>query len=521
MKKTCFFLLLSIFSLLTISCEGEEQSKDMKSFNSFIVEMPSFISNDKSHLDFTMLSSRILYDNGDKLYVNGQEFTLQDNGDHWVALGPTVTADEFYLCHANGTVSNYSVPTYQVSFNSNLTTTSGIVLQGYTTSNIVTLQPAFAVLVFNPSDVDDYTEVRVGFEDSKVPYVFKISAGDGSMSNITYLPQASSANMNYTMLKMQKVSNYYYVAVPINGSTVNTRLFIQYVKNGDSYQRVTAGQVSLEKGHVYVIPSEDMSGYAFDEDGASKKTFSVSSELSVKFSAGNLQCVPHTQQRKWRFAPHQYDLVSEGDNQSISALSLAWIDLFGYGTSGTKVGSSYTQVLPSSTSQDGTAYCGANLTGSYLRADWGFNSIGYGMTQSSAPWRTLTHDEWVYLLARSGGSKKGGATVNGVYGLVILPDDWTLPTGLSFSSSSNFTSNVYELRDWDKMEKAGAIFLPVAGYRLGTTLNMTTSAGYYWSSTASTDGKSSCLMFNQYTQNANMAVSRAWGCSVRLVSDVL
>ena len=327
--------------------------------------------------------------------------------------------------------------------------------------------------------------------------------------------------MNDTMLTMQKVSNYYYVAVPIDGSSVNTRLYIQYVKNGDTYQRVTAGQVTLVKGHVYVIPSEDMSGYAFDADGASKKTFSVSSTLSVKFSAGNLQCVPHTQQRKWRFAPHQYDVVSQADNQSISALSLEWIDLFGYGTSGTKVGSSYTQFLPSSISQDGTAYCGANLTGSYIWADWGSNRPVYGMTQSSAPWRTLTHDEWVYLLGRSGGSKKGGATVNGVFGLVILPDDWTLPTGLSFSSSPSFTSNVYDLRDWDKMEKAGAIFLPVAGYRLGTTLYMTTSAGYYWSSTVSTDGKAYSMMFNQLTQNANMTPSRAWGCSVRLVSDVL
>ncbi|MBR5095689.1 MAG: hypothetical protein IK094_01120 [Treponema sp.] len=94
-------------------------------------------------------------------------------------------------------------------------------------------------------------------------------------------------------------------------------------------------------------------------------------------------------------------------------------------------------------------------------------------------WRVLTDDEWQYLLGtRSGAaSKVGVAQVIGLEGLVILPDNWTLPAGLTFTSG--FASDSQEYKDvnqytamqWDKMEKAGAVFLPACGlttYNSGT-----------------------------------------------------
>lgn len=86
-------------------------------------------------------------------------------------------------------------------------------------------------------------------------------------------------------------------------------------------------------------------------------------------------------------------------------------------------------------------------------------------------WRMLSADEWQYLLEtrNDAASKFGVAKVIGLTGLVILPDNWTLPAGLTFNSgyasdSQEFADiNEYTVTEWDKMEKAGAIFLPACG----------------------------------------------------------
>ena len=92
---------------------------------------------------------------------------------------------------------------------------------------------------------------------------------------------------------------------------------------------------------------------------------------------------------------------------------------------------------------------------------------------------------------------------------LIVPDDWTLPEGLTFVGgyigNEEYTENVYNLEQWETMEKAGAIFLPHAGSRTGGYGNMWNGSveatfvnpetgfyswvdniqvyGYYWSST--------------------------------------
>ena len=105
-------------------------------------------------------------------------------------------------------------------------------------------------------------------------------------------------------------------------------------------------------------------------------------------------------------------------------------------------------------------------------------------------WRVLTDDEWQYLLGtRSGAaSKVGVAQVIGLEGLVILPDNWTLPAGLTFNSG--FASDSQEYKDvnqytamqWDKMEKAGAVFLPACGlttYNSGTYIRTSNTLRVY------------------------------------------
>ncbi|MCQ2959869.1 MAG: hypothetical protein MJ198_06750 [Bacteroidales bacterium] len=241
--------------------------------------------------------------------------------------------------------------------------------------------------------------------------------------------------------------------------------------------------------------------------------FSVSADTKVQFSMGNLQYQAST--NTWRFAEHQYDMIGVA-NKNISSTYSGWIDLFGWGTSG------YNSKYPYMTSTDNNDYgvvgdSYADIAGTNY--DWGvYNKISNG-GNAAGQWRTLTYDEWYYLLSErtDASSLKGSATVNGVTGIVLLPDNWTTPAGITFTNGMNgFNSNTYTTSDWSKMEANGAVFLPAAGIRLGTDVNGVGSYGYYWSSSANDNYDAYYLTF--YSDGACMYSSgRMYGRSVRLV----
>ncbi|MBR3947124.1 MAG: hypothetical protein IKJ56_08520, partial [Bacteroidales bacterium] len=169
--------------------------------------------------------------------------------------------------------------------------------------------------------------------------------------------------------------------------------------------------------------------------GAIQGEFSVSATKKVYFSQGNLQYQASTS--IWRFAENQYDVIGR-DNTNISSTYSGWIDLFGWGTSGWNSGANAYQ--PYSTSESYSDYYPGgdytnNLTGSYANADWGvYNKISNG-GNSAGKWRTLTNSEWNYVISNRTDARylRGTATVNGVNGLILLPDNWTLPTGVTFT----------------------------------------------------------------------------------------
>ena len=154
--------------------------------------------------------------------------------------------------------------------------------------------------------------------------------------------------------------------------------------------------------------------------GALSGVFSVSPTRKVRFSRGNLQY--ETTTGTWRFASNQYDTVG-GD------VSKQYVDVFGYGTSGW-AGSGATAYQPLSTSVnslDYTAqYAGAtmnSLTGYLEQRDWGkYNPILNGGNQAGL-WRCLTFNEMDHLTGYRW-EPFAYALVNGVLGIVLLPDNW-------------------------------------------------------------------------------------------------
>lgn len=101
----------------------------------------------------------------------------------------------------------------------------------------------------------------------------------------------------------------------------------------------------------------------------------------------------------------------------------------------------------------------------------------------SQPWRTMTYDEWDYMLYKRTNytNLRGNATVNGIHGLVLLPDNWSAPSSPKFiANTKNWTTNQYSAENWAILEDAGAVFLPAAEW---SGVSEVGTYGTYWTST--------------------------------------
>ena len=257
------------------------------------------------------------------------------------------------------------------------------------------------------------------------------------------------------------------------------------------------------------------------QNGISPGLFSVSASQQVHFSQGNLQYQAST--NTWRFATNQYDCVGSG-NSNISSTYNGWIDLFGWGTSGYNHGANCYQ--PWST---GTSYSDYYAYGNYQynlydqtgQADWGYNPISNGGNQTNQ-WRTLTQPEWDYVFntrATTSGIRYAKANVNNVNGVILLPDDWSASTyrlSNTNSSGSSFSSNTMTASQWSTLEQAGAVFLPTAGSRSGTSVGNVGSIGYYWSASYYDSSRAYSVYFGGSSLYTNYG-SRYGGRGVRLV----
>lgn len=215
----------------------------------------------------------------------------------------------------------------------------------------------------------------------------------------------------------------------------------------------------------------------------------------VYFSKGNLQYQAST--ATWRFAENQYDMIGE-DNMDVSSSYSGWIDLFGWGTGDN----------PTLTSSNAKDY------GTFT--DWGVNAISNGGNASNQ-WRTLTLNEWRYLLKVCA---HGRGRVCGVSGFILLPSDCLLPVGLSFNTNvKNYTTNQYNQEQWRQMEHAGAVFLPASGCRYGRDGRFIGYDGFYWFATSGNSSEYAKYFLFDFEQEYNYSNYRNIGMAVRLVQD--
>ena len=222
------------------------------------------------------------------------------------------------------------------------------------------------------------------------------------------------------------------------------------------------------------------------EKGAVKGVFSISPTKKVCFSKGNLQYQASTD--IWRFAERQSEFVGE-ENKKFSPYNQDWIDLFP---------------------------CGKKAD-----FDLGHKRISNGGNQENL-WHTLTSEEWVFVLDErntSSGLRYAKARVDGVNGLILLPDNWdkaVFPLKKANRPNAGFDSNLISGSKWEALEVAGAVFLPAAGYRSGESVDNVGSRGYYWSTSYEGNHSAYFVYFNDVSLTTDETLPRHYGFAVRL-----
>lgn len=250
--------------------------------------------------------------------------------------------------------------------------------------------------------------------------------------------------------------------------------------------------------------------------------FSVAKDHQVEFAFGNLQYCPAT--GVFRFAKHQEDVLGLA-NEQVGPQYAGWIDLFGWATSGYDNRANDPDVIychpwdwmcrlehsgnprnpfgygPSTTQSE------ASLVGSSANYDWGvYNAVSNGGKKAGL-WRTLTRDEWVYLLFGRDGARQLHRLydVNGIHGLLLLPD--------GFEEKRNMT--------YSQLLNAGAVFLPCGGVRYHRVVDAPMQVGTYWSASAAGNDAAYFLgIYAEYTAMSSELYGRNAGRCVRLVRDV-
>ena len=260
--------------------------------------------------------------------------------------------------------------------------------------------------------------------------------------------------------------------------------------------------------------------------------FSVSAVKKVHFSRGNLRAYYHLALVwEWSFATNQYDYVGYADGSTLingnGTLSSTnhFVDLFCWSTNATYYGIHNSK-------ENGT------YNGSFK--DWGTNAIINGGNKANI-WYTPSQDEWTYLMntrsttttnmptgTNSGTARYTKATVASEAGLILFPDNYAHPNDASVTVSSaayndnnsGFGTFTVNAENWAKMEAAGAVFLPTAGWRSGSNEGGgAEDRGRYWLATAIDNNSAYSIFFGTASGTAANDYYRRFGRSVRLVIE--
>lgn len=496
--------------------------------------------------------SPVAYHEGDVIYVgDGTSYvgslTCQSDGTTFTgSITPSSTAEDLYFYYVGGLTPQNWVG--ETSFTVDI----------HDQSNSNTAMDNTHKLPVLSIGKDNYYDGKISFScalDNKcalVKFRLQAKAGDEGLANVRISNMLSEAKIDFANNSItptgaldaitlycgpsnngeQTVTNMYLrwaILLPSDAERSGYIIVEEMENNFKFYKETTIPEINPEDVN-YIYGPLALNNNTTNE--TADPLFVVSENYNVvRFSPGNIQYQAST--NTWRFANNQYDYVGGtirnitgiGDvqygnvyensvqctNASIASDYSGWIDLFGWGTW-----------------SNGKDPWEARQDNQYYKGGAEFNHTIVG--DANDDWRMLTQKEWASLSNMHNSKRKIGAAtiemgteqINYVRGRLILPYNWEDSPELG--NGTNWKATEITAENWASYWLAkGAVFLPVDGYRDGTSVikanqYSNNSTGFYWSVTPYDNDEMCCIsMAASPTINSGAKMYKYYGCSVRLV----
>ena len=318
--------------------------------------------------------------------------------------------------------------------------------------------------------------------------ICKFTIKDGESTDITsQLTRLTIKNgTDVYFITPSSLNNIWVALRPISSGNID----IYAAKTWALYKKTVTGNTTLAANTLTPITVT-----APVVPGALSGLFTINANHDlVYFSQGNLQAQwdEANSYWKWMFAKYQHEYIQnfQANVRPDSPENGDKIDLFGWSTG------TLDNFFGIQSGKDDDDYSGPFF-------DWGWSNIING--GGNKQWRTPSGSEFDYILnwRISGNPIAGvyaaryirvqlGAAEDKIKGIVLFPDHFVLPA-LEHSTitwgdvnEENSPGVILHWDDWGKMEAAGAVFLPAAGFREGDEVTLVWEnypEGYYWTST--------------------------------------
>ena len=385
----------------------------------------------------------------------------------------------------------------------------------------------------------DYAKFEGTFDGTELPKgtlrnqlaICKFTIKDGESNDITRdITRLTIKNgSDVYFITPSSLDNIWVALKPISSGNID----IYAAKEWALYKKIVTSNNTLEANTLTPITVT-----APIVPGALSGLFTINANNDLAyFSQGNLQAQWDGTNWRWMFAEHQHEYIQDfqANVSPDSPENGHKIDLFGWSTG------TLDNFFGISESKNDGHYSG-------IFFDWGWSNIING--GGNKQWRTPSGSEFDYILnwRLSENHIAGvyaaryirvqlGAAEDKVKGIVLFPDHFILPTLEHSTITWNDINEedspgvILHWEDWGKMEAAGAVFLPAAGFREGDEVTLVWEnypEGYYWTSTqgsgeGNADDCGRALEFGKYQINPDEYsikmddALRHAGFSVRLI----
>ena len=284
MKKNLFIGIFFV-ALAMVGCAPEEQNVTIDHLN---VKFAGFKDQNGTKLSFPDEDlCHLLFDDGDRIYVNNIPFDIHQVGDDWVAQrgdGSSVTldGDAFYCLYYDPQYCSKKAwasgsKSYTITFGTadspllvngfNIYNT-GIVLEGMTEDTVVTMRPMCAIIRFDNNTYGNVINMYVGFDDDVMMNKANVTPANVNSAPIFNGTTSFYSGINYEVDGMSGVPSYFgsmakatlknaeqqdprystHVIVPLDGPK-QTSIYMMAYNNGNYYYNKIS-EMTIEPGRV-------------------------------------------------------------------------------------------------------------------------------------------------------------------------------------------------------------------------------------------------------------------------------